>query len=153
VRNDVLVYTSEPLESPVEVTGKIGATIYASSTAPDTDFTVKLVDVHPCGRAIYLTDGILRARFRDGAGAAPDLVPGEVYEFSVDVGVTSNVFLAGHRIQVAVSSSNFPMYDRNPNSGNVHGSDRIEDVRPATQIIWHSEEYPSHVALPIVPAR
>lgn len=153
VRNDVLVYTGEPLERPVEVTGTISATVYASSNAPDTDFTVKLVDVHPCGRAMYLTDGILRARFRDGVGLAPDLEVGEVYEFTIDVGVTSNVFLAGHRIQVAVSSSNFPMYDRNPNSGNEHGTDRLADVRPATQIVWHNERYPSHISLPIVPAR
>ncbi len=152
VRNDVLVYTSEPLGSPIEVTGMISATIYASSTAPDTDFTVKLADVHPCGRAIFLTDGILRARFRDGAGIAPDLQAGKVYELTIDAGVTSNVFLAGHRIQVTVSSSNFPMYDRNPNTGNEYATDRLADVRPATQIVWHSDQYPSHVSLPVVPA-
>lgn len=151
VRNDVLVYTSEPLERPIEVTGHVSATIYASSTAPDTDFTVKLVDVHPCGCAMYLTDGILRARFRDGIGLAADLEAGTVYEFTIDAGVTSNVFLEGHRLQVAISSSSFPMYDRNPNTGNEHGTDRLADVRQATQIVWHSERYPSHVSLPVVP--
>ena len=151
VRNDVLCYTGEELKEPVEVTGQISATIYASSTAPDTDFTVKLVDVHPCGRAVYLTDGILRARFRDTIGQAPLLQRGEVYEFEIDAGVTSNVFFPGHRIRVEVSSSNFPTYDRNPNTANPLGSDRLSDLRPATQVVYHNERHPSHVALPIVP--
>ena len=152
VRNDVLVYLGDALDAPLEVTGRIRASIYLSSTAPDTDVVVKLADVHPCGRVMYLTDGILRARFRDGLGVAPNLEPGEVYEFAVDLGVTSNTFLAGHRIQISVSSSSFPMYDRNPNTGNEHGTDRVSDVRVATQIVWHNERYPSHVALPIIPA-
>jgi uncharacterized protein len=151
VRNDVLCYTSQPLEEPIEVTGQIRATIYVSSTAPDTDFTVKLVDVHPCGRAVYLADGILRARFRDTVGQAPPLQRGDVYEFGIDVGVTSNVFLPGHRIRVEVSSSNFPTYDRNPNTGNPLGSDRSSELRPASQVVYHNDRYPSHVALPFVP--
>src|SRR5262249_3033932 len=113
-RSDVLVYTSAPLKQPVEVTGPIQVVLYASSTAPDTDFTAKLVDVFPSGEARNLCDGILRARYRRSLERPELLTPGEVYPLTIDAGVTSNVFLAGHRIRVEVSSSNFPRFDRNP---------------------------------------
>ena len=137
------------LDAPVEVTGPITVTLYAASTAPDTDFTAKLVDVGPCGRAINLTDGIIRARYRNSTAEAEPLSPGNVYEYRIDLWATSNVFLPGHRIRMEISSSNFPRFDRNPNTGAP--ASREEDLRPATQTVLHDEAHPSHITLPIVP--
>src|SRR5207248_5094078 len=111
-RDDVLCFTSEVLTEPVEVTGHVSLTLFASSSAPDTDFTGKLVDVFPDGRAIFLTDGILRARYRNSLAEPEPLTPGEHYELDLDLSTTSNVFLPGHRIRLEVSSSNFPRHDR-----------------------------------------
>ena len=148
-RDDVLVFTSEPLGEDTEVTGPIAAVLYAASSAPDTDWVIKLVDVYPDGRAIVLADGIRRARYRGGR-VAPELIqPGEVYRYEVELAPTSNVFMAGHRIRVDVTSSNFPRFDRNLNTGEDIGTGtRIETAR---QTIFHTVDYPSHLVLPIIP--
>jgi predicted acyl esterase len=116
-REDVLCYSTPVLDDPVEVTGHVSLTLFVSSSAPDTDFTGKLVDVFPDGRAIFLTDGILRARYRNSLAEPEPLTPGQVYEVTLDLSVTSNVFLPGHRIRLEVSSSNFPRFDRNTSTG------------------------------------
>ncbi|MHC9086050.1 CocE/NonD family hydrolase [Luteimonas sp. RIT-PG2_3] len=148
-RDDVLVFTSAPLDKPVEVTGLISVTLYAVSSAPDTDFTAKLVDVHPDGKAYNLADGIIRARYRKSFQQPELLTPGEVYEYTIDLWATSNLFKAGHRIRVDVSSSNFPKYDRNPNTGHAFGADA--ELKVAEQRVLHSSRYPSHIVLPVIP--
>jgi len=149
-RTDVLVYTSGVLKKPVEVTGPVRVMLYASTSAPDTDFTAKLVDVFPDGSARNLTDGILRLRYRESLEkAAPPAVPGQVYHVTVDAGVTSNVFLKGHRIRVEISSSNFPRFDRNPNTGRPVAEDT--ELRKATQTVYHDRTRASYILLPIVP--
>ena len=148
-RQDVLVYTSEASERDLEVTGPIEVHLFASSSAVDTDFTAKLVDVRPDGYARNLQDGIIRARFR-ASGSEPSLIePGRVYEFGIDLWSTSHLFKTGHRIRVEISSSNFPRFDRNPNTGAPLGrDDRLEVAR---QTVYHREEYPSHIVLPVIP--
>ncbi len=116
-RPDVLVYSTPPLEQDLEVTGPVTLDLFASSSAVDTDFTAKLVDVWPNGFAQNLTEGILRASYRESTTAAKPIVPGKVYEYKIDLWSTSNVFLKGHRIRLEVSSSNFPRFDRNLNTG------------------------------------
>ena len=149
VREDVLVYTTPQLQREVEVTGPITVTLWAATTAQDTDFTAKLVDVCEDGCARNLTDGILRARYRESM-ASPKLVePGRAYRYDIDLWSTSNVFKAGHRIRVEISSSNFPRFDRNPNTGNLVAEDAV--LKPALQTVIHNAEHPSHVTLPIVP--
>jgi hypothetical protein len=153
-RQDVLVYTTPPLEKDTEVTGPIQVHLWAASTAPDTDFTAKLVDVGPCsgygcsGYARNVQDGIIRARYRR-SGEVTMLAPGEAYEYTIDLGATSNVFKAGHRIRVEISSSNFPRFDRNPNTGGRVGYEA--ELRPALQTVFHDAEHPSHIVLPIIP--
>ncbi len=149
-RPDVLVYTTDVLEEDVEVTGPVSVVLYASSSAPDTDFTAKLVDVHPGGKAINVAQGIIRARYRDSWEKPELMTPGEVYKFTIDLWSTSNCFLAGHRIGVEISSSNFPQFDRNPNTGHEFGKD--DETRIAAQTIYHDGERPSHVLLPVIPA-
>jgi uncharacterized protein len=149
LRADVLVYSTPPLDQDTEVTGPITAHLFATTSALDTDWTVKLVDVHPDGRAYSLTDGICRARYRKGFEHAELLEPKKVYEFEIDLQSTSNVFKVGHRIRVQVSSSNFPRFSRNPNTG---GSIGLETgLRPATQEVLHDVEHASHVLLPVIP--
>ena len=148
-RKDVLVYTSDPLKQDLEVTGPVRVLLYASTTAPDTDFTAKLIDVFPSGEARNLTDGLLRVRYRHGLDKAEPADPGEIYPLNIDAGVTSNVFLAGHRIRVEISSSNFPRFDRNPNTGRALADETI--LKKAQQTIYHSRMYPSRVLLPVVP--
>lgn len=150
LQNQVLVYTTERLQGDVEVVGPVTASVWASSSAVDTDFTVKLVDVYPDGRAINLTEGIVRARYRDSVEKASLLTPGQIYKFVIQVGNTCSVFKAGHRIRVEVSSSNFPHWDRNANTGNPLGEDNYSDLRMATQVIYHDAERPSHITLPII---
>jgi len=149
-REDVLVYTSPPLEQELEVTGPLKVILHASSSATDTDFTAKLVDVHPCGMARNLNDGILRARYRHSMSEPELLTPGEVTEFEIDLVATSNAFLPGHRIRVEISSSNFPRFDRNPNTGEQPG--RSDKVVCALQTIHHSAQYPSRIVLPVIPS-
>jgi hypothetical protein len=149
-RPDVLVYTSAPLEAPVEVTGPVVVHLWARSSALDTDFTAKLADVSPGGYARNLVDGIVRARYREGLDRPRLLEPGEVAEYVIDLWATSNVFSAGHRIRLEVSSSNFPRFDRNPNTGQPLGTAGEADLQPALQTIYHDPTRPSHVVLPIV---
>lgn len=149
-RDDVLVFTTEVLEEPMEVTGPVSARLFVSSSAVDTDFTAKLVDVHPDGRAIVLCDGILRTRYREGLDAPRPMTPGEVYEIEVDLIATANVFLAGHRITVEISSSNFPRYDRNSNTGGVIAQEHLADMVSAVNRIHRGAEYPSRIVLPVV---
>ena len=148
-RPDVLVYSTPPLERDTEVTGPVTVTLYASSSARDTDFTAKLVDVSPDGYARNLTDGIIRARYRSPRSSASLLQSGQVYEFNIDLWATSNLFRKGHQIRVEISSSNFPRFDRNTNTGAPIGTDG--DFVSALQTVHHTAEYPSHVTLPIVP--
>jgi hypothetical protein len=150
-RPDVLVFTSPPLSEDLEVTGPLALTLWIASSARDTDFTGTLVDVFPDGTARALADGILRARYRAGKTTPALLTPGEPTEISIDLGATSNLFRAGHRIRLEVSSSNFPRFDRNPNTGGVFGEDA--DVLRATQTIFHDQSHPSRLLLPVVPRR
>jgi hypothetical protein len=149
VRGDVLVYTSPPLERDLEVTGPIVMHLFASTDGSDTDFTAKLVDVYPDGKAWNLCDGILRGRYRNGRSPAELLTPGEVNEFEIDLWVTSNVFKAGHRIRVEISSSNFPRFDRNLNTGGPIGDESTGRI--ATNRIYHDAQHPSHILLPVIP--
>ena len=148
-RSDVLVYTSGPLAAPLEVTGPITAVLWISSTAKDTDFTAAISDVQPDGAARALTDGITRARYRKSKTAPALLEPGARYEVRIDVGATGNVFLPGHRIRLEVSSSNFPRYDRNPNTGAAFGTDA--STVPARQTVFHDRDAASHLILPVIP--
>ncbi len=148
-RPDVLVYASAPLERDLEVTGPVSVTLYAASSCPDTDFTAKLVDACPCGSTRSLNDGIIRARYRESTSETKLIEPGNVYKYTIDLVATSNVFKAGHRIQVEVSSSNFPRFDRNPNTGREPWEE--DELRPAVQTVFHTEQYPSHIVLPVIP--
>ncbi len=148
-RPDVLVYSTPVLKEDVEVTGDIQVFLFAASTARDTDFTAKLVDVLPSGLARNLTDGILRARYRSSLGKEDLLKPGQTYKLAIDAGVTSNVFLKGHRIRIEISSSNFPRFDRNPNTGRPVADET--ELKPAAQTIHHDRKHASYVLLPIVP--
>jgi putative CocE/NonD family hydrolase len=150
-RNDVLVYTTEVLAEEVEIVGTVEVTLYAASTAVDTDFTAKLVDVHPDGQAINVGEGILRARFRDSLEHPTPIEPDQIYEYRILVGSTANLFKAGHRIRVEISSSNFPTFDRNSNSGKPLVDASPADWFVATQTIFHDNRYPSHIVLPLVP--
>jgi putative CocE/NonD family hydrolase len=148
-RNDVLVFTTPAFKQEFEVTGPLSLELYASSSAVDTDFTAKLVDVWPNGLAQNLTDGILRARFRNSQEKSEFMNPGEVYEFTIDLWATSNVFKAGHRLRLEVSSSNFPRFDRNLNTGEPAAfSSRVVK---ASNTVLHDREHPSALILPIVP--
>lgn len=148
-RPDVLVYTTEALTSDVEVTGPISLNVWVASSATDTDFTGKLVDVWPDGTARPLNDGILRMRYRNRKTTPALLTPDEPVQITIDLGATSNLFRAGHRIRLEVSSSNFPRFDRNPNTGGTFGEDG--ELRRARQRVFHDSNRPSHLTLPIVP--
>jgi uncharacterized protein len=148
-RTDVLVFSTSPLDKDVEATGFITVELYASTSAIDTDFTALLVDVDPNGYARFLTDGIVRARYRNGTAKATEVVPGQVYKYTIDLWATGNVFKAGHRIRLYVSSSNFPRFNRNLNLGEpIANSSRAKVVH---QSIYHGGKYPSALVLPIVP--
>jgi uncharacterized protein len=149
-RSDVLCYTTEPLPEAIEVTGHIELVLFASSSAFDTDFTGKLVDVAPDGTATILSDGILRARYRASMSEQHLLEPGEVCEFRIDLGATSNRFHAGHRIRLDISSSNFPRFDRNTNTGGVIADDGPDDLMQAVNRVFHDRARPSHLILPVV---
>ena len=149
-RDDVLTYTTPPLEAETEVTGPIILHLFAATDAPDTDWTAKLVDVHPDGRAINITEGVLRARFRQSIHEAPILLePGTMYEYRIELQPTSNVFLKGHAIRLDITSSNFPLWDRNPNTGHPQGQDA--ELRVARQTVLHDRTHPSRLVLPVIP--
>jgi len=150
MRHDVLVYSTEPLKQGVEVTGLIDAVLFVSSDAKDTDFTVKLVDVQPDGRAFNIAEGVLRARYREGQDKEVMMENGKVYRVDVDVAATSNYFGPGHRIRIEVSSSNFPRWERNLNTGG-HNYDETTWVTAANSI-HHSSAEASYVLLPVVEA-
>jgi uncharacterized protein len=152
-RRDILRFTSAVLAEDVEVTGPITVTLHAATSAADTDFTAKLVDVHPDGRALGVADGIVRARYRHGMDTPRPVTPGEVCEYTIDLGATSQVFRAGHRIRVDVASSNFPCYDRNPGSGRLAGEVTEDDFVAATQRVLFGPERLSSVRLPVIPAQ
>ena len=153
-RSDVLTFQTPPLENDVEVTGPITVKLHASSSARDTDFTAKLIDVCPLsddfpdGLAINLTDSIIRARYRNGWDTPELLEPGKVYEFVFELYPTSNIFKKGHRIRLDISSSNWPRFDVNPNTGGDLGVERRLEI--AEQTIYHEPGHPSHVVLPII---
>jgi uncharacterized protein len=149
-REDVLVYSSAPLQRPLEVTGPLTCVLHAATSALDTDFVAKLCDVAPDGFSRILAEGILRARYLGGFDAGRPITPEEVYEYEIDLVATSNVFLAGHRVRLLVTSSSFPRFDRNANTGNPIGSDSYDDLVSARQTIFHDGARPSHLRLPVV---
>ncbi|MEM7030696.1 MAG: CocE/NonD family hydrolase [Chloroflexota bacterium] len=151
MRSDVLCFTSAPLAEDMEVTGPIKLVLYAATDGLDTDWTAKLSDVSPSGYAKNLCDGIIRGRFRASVCEEILLEPNQVYEYEIEVGVTGNVFRKGHRIRLDISSSNFPRFDRNLNTGNPLGQDA--EIRVAQQTVHHSTTYPSHLVLPIIPKK
>lgn len=148
-RNDVLVYTSEVLEEGIEVTGPITAILYVSSSAKDTDFTAKLIDVYPDGTAYNIQETIFRARYREGFTKKVWMEKGGVYKLQLDLDATSNYFAPGHKVRVQVSSSNFPLFERNLNTGGNNYDESVWVV--AENTIHHSSAYPSHLVLPVVP--
>ncbi len=150
-RVDVLCYTSDELEEDLEVVGPIKLVLHAMTDGLDTDWTAKLVDVAPSGYAMILCDGIIRARYRNGLGDPSLLTPNEVYAYEIDLGVTGNVFRRGHRIRLDVSSSNFPRFDRNLNTGNDLTTD--SEMRVADQTVLHDTAHPSRLVLPVIPVR
>ena len=150
-RPDVLLYTSEPLSEPLEVTGPVKVVLYAASDAPDTDFVAKLVDVRPDGTSYNMAEGILRARYRESLSRPALLKPGEVYRFEIDLVGTSVEFQKGHRMRVHVTSSHFPQFDRNPNTGATFGT--TAELRVATQTVYHDAQRASHIVLPVIPRR
>ena len=148
-RTDVLVFSTPRLEKDLEVTGFISVDLYASSSAVDTDFTALLVDVDQSGYARFLTDGIVRARYRDSTTKAEPITPGQIYKYTIDMWATSNVFKAGHQLRLYISSSNFPRFNRNLNTGEANlGGTRMAT---ANQTIYHDREHPSAIILPVIP--
>jgi uncharacterized protein len=148
-RQDVLVFSTPPLERDIEVTGYITLELYAASSATDTDFTALIADVDANGYARFLTDGIVRARYRNSTQRAEPIEPGKVYKYTIDLWATSNVFKAGHRIRVYVSSSNFPRFNRNLNTGEA--TLKASRMVKARQTIYHDAEHPSAIILPVIP--
>ena len=148
-RNDVLIYSTPPLEHDLEVTGPVKLELFASSSAVDTDFTAKVVDVFPDGSAINISEGILRGRYRDSPEIPALLIPGKVYPLNIDLWATSNVFRVGHRIRLEVSSSNFPRFDRNLNTGESAATS--SKTTTATNTILHDAQHPSALVLSVVP--
>jgi putative CocE/NonD family hydrolase len=147
-RSDVLVYTSDFLKQPLAIAGPVRAKLQAATDGPDTDWMVKLVDVYPNGSTVNIAEGILRARFRKGLERMELLKPNESYEFEIDMRGSANVFLPGHRIRVDITSSNFPQFDRNLNSGEDLGTGTR--IRIARQTVFHTPERASHIVLPVI---
>jgi len=148
-RPDVLVYTTPPLERDLEVTGPITARLWAATSGRDTDWMVKLVDLYPNGYAFRLSAGMIRARYRLSQARQELLEPGQVYEYEIELGPTSNLFRAGHRIRVEIASASFPEFDRNFNTGGRFGEETAGVA--ATQLIFHDQSRPSHLVLPVIP--
>jgi hypothetical protein len=149
-RKDVLVYTTPEMKEPTEITGPIKMELFAATSAKDTDWTAKLVDVRPDGFAQNIQSGIVRARYRTGAGKPAQMIePGKVYDYTIDLWATSYVIQPGHKLRLEVSSSDFPRFDRNLNTGEDPATGTGMTV--AKQTIFHSARYPSHVVLPLIP--
>jgi uncharacterized protein len=150
-RPDVLSFSSDVLADDLEVTGPLTVTLHAATSAADTDFTAKLVDVWPDGRAMGVADGIVRARYRDGSGQPDPITPGQIYSYEIDLIATSQVFKAGHRVRVDVASSNFPCFDRNPGNGASAATATEADFVVAEQTVCHDAGHPSYITLPVIP--
>jgi hypothetical protein len=151
IRHDVLIYTSDALKEDVEISGRVKVVLHASSNRTDTDFTAKLIDVYPDGSTILILDSVVRARYRDSLKHEKLMHPGKVYEFEIDLSDTSQLFKKDHRIQVDISSSNFPIRDRNPNTGHdLYVIDTAADALVAKNTIYHDAKNPSYLELPIV---
>jgi putative CocE/NonD family hydrolase len=148
LREDVLVYSTPPLENELRITGPISVRLFAASSACDTDFTARLLDVFPDGYVMRLNDGIVRARFRSSLSEPSPIVPNRVYAYEIDCWATSHVFQRGHQVRIEISSSAFPRFDPNLNTGLPIGGDCT--AISARQRIHHGSRYPSHVVLPIV---
>ena len=148
-RDDVLVYTSAPLTQPLEIVGPVTARVWAASDAPDTDFTAKLVDVTPEGPAWNVCDGIIRARYRTSFTEPAPIAPGEPLEYTIDMRATAYRFGAGHQLRLEITSSNFPRFDRNPNTGTAVAGEQT--TRSARQSVHHDANFPSQVILPVQP--
>jgi hypothetical protein len=154
-RNDVLVFQTPPLAADIEVTGRLIVKLWAASNAPDTDFTAKLIDVYPpnkdypAGVDLNVGDSIVRARYRGGAAKAELLKPGQPYQFTIEMYPTSLVFRRGHRIRLDISSSNFPRFDVNPNTGEPLNDNRR--WRIAENSIYVDPQHPSQIVLPVIP--
>jgi hypothetical protein len=146
-RKDLLLFTSPALDRHVEITGPVKVKLWASSTAPDTDFTAKLCDVYPDGRSIIVLDGIIRASHRNSLEKDEPMEPGKIYEFEIDLWSTSLVISPGHRVRIAISSSNAPRFEPNPNTGKPSGADDKTEV--ATNTIYMNASHPSHILLPV----
>jgi putative CocE/NonD family hydrolase len=150
-RGDVLCYTTPELEHDIEITGPLQVHLFAATSVKDTDFSAKFCDVYPDGRSYNLAEGIMRASGLKFT-AKPELInPGEVYEYIITLGNTSQVFRKGHHIRVQISSSNFPLFDRNMNTGNEIGKDKQGII--AKQTIFHESGYASYIDLPVIPQR
>jgi len=147
----VLVYSSKPFTEDTEVTGPVTLELWVRSSAVDTDFTAKLVDVSPDGFAMNLTDGILRMRYRNSTEKQEMMNPGQIYKISVDLWATSNVFKKGHAMRLEVSSSNFPRFDRNLNTGAEQATSR--EFVSATNTLLHDVEHPSALVIPVMPGK
>jgi hypothetical protein len=147
-RPDVLLFDSPVLDRYIGVTGPVSVKIWVSSTATDTDFTAKLCDVYPDGRSMIVLDGVLRARHRNSMTESELMEPGKIYELDIDLWSTSLVFSPGHRVRVALSSSNAPRFEPNPNTGQLSGAD--DQTTKATNTIYMDAKHPSHIVLPIV---
>jgi hypothetical protein len=157
-RDDVLIYSTTPFAQDTEVTGPVSVELFAKSSAPDTDFTAKLVDVWPDGFAQNLTEGILRASHRESQEHPTLITPGEIYKLTIDLWATSNVFKKGHTLRLEISSSNFPRFDRNLNTGNQRPylgrhANSGEAFTTATNTILHDADHPSALTVSIVPAK
>jgi putative CocE/NonD family hydrolase len=154
-RNDVLVFQTGPLESPMEVTGRLIVNLWVSSNAPDTDFTAKLVDVYPpnrdfpAGVDLNVADGIVRARYRESVERSKLMQSGEITKVTIEMYPTSLVFGRGHRIRLDISSSNFPRFDLNPNTGEPLNNNRRWAI--ADNSVYHDPQHASHIVLPVIP--
>ena len=149
-REDILVYTSDFLTDSITIAGQVVMKLFAATDGPDTDWMIKLIDVYPDGYAMPVSEGILRARFREGLDQIKLLTPNQTYEYDITMTPTANVFLPGHRIRVDITSSNFPQFDRNPNTGAPLGTDA--KTRVAEQTIFHGGRKASNIILPVVPS-
>ena len=150
-RNDVLVYSTDVLPNDVEVTGPIEMNLFFSTDVTDTDFFVTLSDVYPDGKAVLISEGAVRARFRESVERPKLLTPGETYEVKIPIWETSNVFKKGHRLRIHVTSSNFPRFNRNLNSGKPMADETEQDIRVANQVVLHDARHPSSILLPVIP--
>ena len=150
-RQDVLVYTTDDMTSDTEVTGTIELSLFFSTNVSDTDFFATLSDVYPDGHAILITEGAMRTRYRESIEQTKLLTPNQPYEVRIPLWETSNVFKTGHRLRLHITSSNFPRFNRNLNSGKPMAEETEDDIRVANQIILHDSQHPSSLVMPVIP--